>query len=142
MRQGQLRQVVLDAGPVIGFFSEKDTYHQQCTAGFDQLIKARTTLLIPLPIVFEVYKWILQNTYPQAAQKALITMDSYFQVVTLSAQDFHTIKLSLTQMTQWTGSLEDATVVMIAIQYRCPVWTYNFRDFSRFESLDFWNPSL
>ncbi|MGL5938869.1 MAG: type II toxin-antitoxin system VapC family toxin [Waterburya sp.] len=41
---------------------------------------------------------------------------------------------------QWHGSLEDATVAITALRYRCPIWTLNFRDFSIFNNLEFWNP--
>jgi hypothetical protein len=46
----------------------------------------------------------------------------------------------VTQLPQWQGSLEDATVVFMALRYHSPVWTYNFRDFGTFKNLDFWTP--
>jgi hypothetical protein len=46
----------------------------------------------------------------------------------------------LVQLPRWQGSLEDAAVIFIAMRYRCPVWTYNFRDFAAFKALEFWTP--
>jgi len=51
-----LKQIVLDAGPLIALFYVKDTYHNQCVSGFRHLIESNTLLLTPLPVVFEVYK--------------------------------------------------------------------------------------
>lgn len=59
-----MKQLVVDAGPIIALFYAKDTYHSQGVAGFTQLSKAKTVLLTPMPIVFEVYKWLLQRTSP------------------------------------------------------------------------------
>lgn len=67
-------------------------------------------------------------------------MASSLQILELNAQDFKELKVAIDKIPNWTGSLEDATATLRAVQYRCPVWTYNFRDFSIFESLEFWNP--
>ena len=48
-----MKQVVLDAGPLIGLFYAKDTYHEQCVKGFQQLAKQKTILLTPIPIIFD-----------------------------------------------------------------------------------------
>jgi predicted nucleic acid-binding protein len=135
-----LKQIVLDAGPLIALFYSKDTYHTQCVAGFRQLIESNTLLLTPLPIVFEVYKWLLQRTRPEVAQKILLTMSDSLHILTMDAEAFSQLQNAVAQLPQWQGSLEDATVMLTALQYRCPVWTYNFRDFSLFSALEFWNP--
>lgn len=70
-----MKQIVLDAGPLIALFYSKDTYHEQCVVGFSQLVEKNTLLLTPLPIVFEVYKWLLQRTQPKVAQRTLLTMN-------------------------------------------------------------------
>ncbi len=70
-----MKQIVIDAGPLIALFYAKDTYHTQCVTGFTQLHQSRTILLTPLPIIFEVYKWLLQRTTPQVAQNTLKTME-------------------------------------------------------------------
>lgn len=135
-----MKQIVLDAGPLIGLFYAKDTYHAQCVEGFRQLTQTNTLLLTPLPIVFEVYKWLLQRTRPKVAQQTLLTMNDCLHVLPMDAEAFEQMQTVVTQLPEWKGSLEDATVMLTALQYRCPVWTYNFRDFSLFSALDFWNP--
>ena len=59
-----MKYLTIDAGPFIGLFYAKDNYHQQCVNGFAQLAKDKTVLLTPIPIIFEVYKWLLQRTTP------------------------------------------------------------------------------
>ncbi|MEL6319858.1 MAG: type II toxin-antitoxin system VapC family toxin [Cyanobacteria bacterium J06626_14] len=135
-----MKQIVLDAGPLIALFYAKDTYHAQCVAGFRQLIESNTLLLTPLPIIFEVYKWLLQRTTSKVAQQTLLTMNDSLHILTVDAEAFSQLQTAIAQLPQWKGSLEDATVMLTGLQYGCPVWTYNFRDFSIFSSLEFWNP--
>jgi predicted nucleic acid-binding protein len=136
-----LKQLVIDAGPLIGFFYAKDTDHQQCVAGITQLIQAKTRILTPLPIVFEVYKWMLQRTNPTVAHQALKAMQASLHFVPLEAEIFEQLQILILSLPNWQGSLEDATVAIIGLAYHCPVWTLNYRDFSIFSNLDFWNPS-
>ncbi len=136
-----MKQIVVDAGPLIGLFYAKDTYHSQCVEGFRQLTQSNTLLLTPLPIIFEVYKWLLQRTRPEVAQHTLLTMNDSLHVLAMDAEAFIQLQNVVTQLPRWKGSLEDATVMMTALQYRCPIWTYNFRDFSIFSALEFWNPA-
>ncbi len=135
-----MKQLVIDAGPLIGLFYAKDTYHAQCVTGFQELIESEVMLLAPIPIVFEVYKWLLQRTRPTAAQQALQVMDESLHTLILERNDFQSIQEMMLKLPSWHGSLEDATVVFTALRYRCPVWTYNFRDFSAFKALEFWMP--
>ena len=134
-----MKQIVLDAGPLIGLFYAKDTYHLRCVEGFRQLTRKNTLLLTPMPIVFEVYKWLLQRTRPEVAQRTLLTMNDSLHILTMQADVFSELQTVVSQLPQWRGSLEDATVMITALQYQCPIWTYNFRDFSIFSALEFWN---
>ena len=131
---------MLDAGPLIAFFYAKDTYHSYCVAVFSQLDASQTALLTPIPIIFEVYKWLLHHSYGNVARRALQIMNDKLQTVALEEQTFNNLQKILTDLPNWKGSLENATVVLTALQYDCPVWTYNYRDFSIFQSLEFWNP--
>ena len=130
----------MDAGPLIGLFYSKDTFHQECVEGFTQIKRKDITAQIPLPIAFEVYKWLLHRTHPALAQKALRTMNRSFYVLPFQNKTFVDIQDMVYRLPEWRGSLEDATVMLSALQYRCPIWTYNFRDFTIFKSLEFWNP--
>lgn len=135
-----MNHLTIDAGPFIGLFYRKDTYHQQCVEGFAQLAKNKTILLAPIPIVFEVYKWLLMRTTPATAQHALQVMGDSLHLIDINKAELNELKAMLLQLPQWQGSLEDATVILVALRYRCPVWTYNFRDFAAFKSLNFWTP--
>lgn len=135
-----MKQLVLDAGPLIGLFYGKDTYHNECVRGFQQLDQQQTRLIAPIPIIFETYKWLLQRTYPAIAQDALKIMQESLYLLPLDRTDFDEVQAMINQYPKWQGSLEDATVALIALRYRVPIWTYNFRDFGIFKNLDFWTP--
>jgi len=66
-----LKQVIVDAGPLIGLFYAKDTHHAECVPGFRQLAEENIKAIAPVPIVFEVYKWLLQRTRPEVARRAI-----------------------------------------------------------------------
>jgi len=135
-----MKYLTIDAGPFIGLFYAKDNYHSQCVNGFAQLAKDKIVILTPIPIIFEVYKWLLQRTTPVIAQRALQTMEDSLYLIEFTKVDLIDIKSFLLQIPQWKGSLEDASVILVALRYQGLVWTYNFRDFSAFKTLDFWTP--
>lgn len=135
-----MKHLVIDAGPLIGLFYAKDTDHQICKAGFEQLSQAQTQLIVPAPIVFEVYKWLLYRTTPAVAQNTLGVMQQSLHNVPLSQLDLHELCLMVQALPQWQGSLEDASVVLAAQHHRCPLWTLNYRDFGIFKTLELWNP--
>jgi predicted nucleic acid-binding protein len=135
-----VKQIVIDAGPLIALFYAKDIDHQICVTGFTQLIQTNTSILTPIPIVYEVYKWLLQQQSPIIAQKTLQTMEESLYFLLLDENIFTSVRIMITSLPKWKGSLEDATVAVTALRYRCPVWTLNYRDFSIFQSLEFWNP--
>lgn len=134
------KRLVLDAGPLIAFFYAKDDHHEECKRGFEQLDRGKVRLLVSIPILFEVYKWLLYTTNFKIAQTDLKIMMEAFDFVALSSADFLEV-YALTQVLPfWNGSLEDATVIWLSQKYQCPVWTLNYRDFGSFSSLEFWNP--
>lgn len=137
-----LTQLALDAGPLIALMYSKDTQHSECKLGFEQIGQNNVRLLTPIPIVFEVYKWLLYTTNPTTAQTALNVMVETLHLIALSQQDFLEIYTLIANLPNWRGSLEDATVFWVAQRYKCPVWTLNYRDFSIFPSLEFWNPDI
>ena len=96
-----MKQLILDAGPLIGLFYAKDTYHNDCVKGFDQLAKSRTILLTPLPIVFEVYKWLLQRTRPKIAQHTLQVMYESLHLLPIELDDRDTLKRHLALGGRW-----------------------------------------
>jgi hypothetical protein len=99
-------------------------------------------ILAPLPIVFEVYKWLLQRAHPKVAQDTLQIMKESLYFVFPDAAGFESVEQLVLSLPKWQGSLEDAIVAVTALQYQCPVWTLNYRDFSIFSSLEFWTPDI
>lgn len=98
-----LKQLVLDAGPLIALFSAKDADHRICKAGFEQLSESRTILLTPIPIIFEVYKWILYRTTPAMAQNTLDVMQESLHTVPLNQLDFHELYIMVRTLPHWQG---------------------------------------
>jgi predicted nucleic acid-binding protein len=135
-----LKQLILDAGPLIALFYQKDSYHQLAIKGFRSLNQNKTQLIAPIPIIFEVYKWLLHRGGNLLAKKTLSVMENSLYSVTLEGEDIKKLYLMIQSLTDWEGSLEDATVILISQKYNSPIWTLNYRDFSRFKNLNFWNP--
>ncbi|WP_017296160.1 type II toxin-antitoxin system VapC family toxin [Geminocystis herdmanii] len=135
-----MKQLILDAGPLIALFYQKDSYHQSAIKGFIELNQNKTQLITPIPIIFEVYKWLLHRGGNLLAKKTLSVMENSLYSVTLEDEDIKKLYLMIQSLTDWEGSLEDATVILISQKYNSPIWTLNYRDFSRFKNLNFWNP--
>ncbi|MCY7278124.1 MAG: type II toxin-antitoxin system VapC family toxin [Phormidesmis sp. CAN_BIN44] len=62
------------------------------------------------------------------------------QPVFLDGTDVIALKVLIRSLPGWGGSLEDASVILIAQRDRCPVWTMNYRDFGTIQGLEFWTP--
>jgi hypothetical protein len=97
--------------------------------------------LTPVPIIFEVYKWLLYRASRSIALKALEAMDLSLQDVPLTLTDFAKLTELVKALPDWNGSLEDAMVFLLAQEDHCPIWTLNYRDFGIFPTLVFWTPS-
>lgn len=136
-----MKQLVLDAGPLIALFYGKDRDHAICVSGFQQLSRSNTVLLTPIPIMYEVYKWLLQRLGAKQAQQILTTLQASLQPISLSETDFLQVQAIVQSLPGWAGTLEDATVVFTANRYNCPVWTLNYRDLGTFKTLTFWTPN-
>jgi predicted nucleic acid-binding protein len=133
-----MRQLVVDSGPLIALFWAKDPDHEACRAGFEQLATQRTQIVAPVPIIFEVYKWLLYRASRPIALMALEAMDMSLQAVPLTLTDVAKLMGLVKTLSNWNGSLEDAMVFLLAQGYHCPVWTLNYRDFGIFSKLEFW----
>ncbi|HEV2283541.1 MAG TPA: type II toxin-antitoxin system VapC family toxin [bacterium] len=133
--------IVLDAGPVIALAYQSDRDHAMARTGFDALITARSRLIIPLPIMFEVYKWLVYEAGAAVGQTALAHMHRALEIVFPSQRDFDdTVALVGALGPGWKGSLEDALVAAVAIRLRLPAWTLNYRDLGAFPRLQLWAP--
>ncbi len=132
------RRLVLDAGPLIALFHASDRDHEVAVRGFRALAERNSRLLTPLPVVFEVYKWLLFEGGPAVARRALERMVEALEVVPMRAEDLEAIQVLLAGRPDWKGTLEDASVVLLALRAKAPVWTLNYRDLGEFRELSFW----
>ena len=135
-----LSYVVVDAGPFIALFNLDDRDHHEAVRGFRHLSAGRVRLVVPLPIVFEVYKWLLYNVSADAARSALTQIKRLTQITYPSSADFERAARTVHALPEWVGSLEDALLAWTALTMRVPLWTLNHRDFGAFPELSFWSP--
>ncbi len=138
----RLARVVLDAGPLIALLHGRDPDHAAAVAGFRQLAQSGTRATTPLPIVFEVYKWLVYEAHPAAARHALQRMRQSLEIVYPGAADLDDVARVTLALPGWRGSLEDALVAVTGLRLGVPVWTLNFRDLAAFRGIQFWAPSV
>lgn len=62
------------------------------------------------------------------------------ETIALSQFEFQELHEMIRVLPGWKGSLEDATVVLVAERYQCPIWTLNHQNFEQFAGLEFWGP--
>ena len=135
-----MRRLVLDSGPLIALLSVKDDHHSSCLAGFAKLPEEFGEVLTPLPILYEVYKFVARSQSPAVAQRALAIIVKDTVIVPVTLETFENIYSLVCQVPNWQGSLEDASVVAIASQYQASVWTLDYRDLSWFKQIELWTP--
>ena len=61
--------------------------------------------------------------------------------IPISLVELEELRTLVSSLSDWNGSLEDATVALTAQRYSCPVWSLNYRDLAIFSTLEFWTPS-
>jgi predicted nucleic acid-binding protein len=140
LQAGDPRHIVLDAGPLIGLLNDRDAHRTESLRGFRQLDRIRAIYVVPLPIVFEVFRWLLQRVGVQAARTGLVMTLERVDVVYPTPETLAECLTLMGTLTEWRGSLEDTLVAQTALRLDLPVWTYNYRDFVAFRNLQFWNP--
>ena len=133
-------RLVLDAGPLIALLHARDADHEAAVSGFRRLAEARSRLIAPLPIVFEVYKWLVYEAGPEPARRGLARMREALEVVYPGSAELDEVTLVVGTMVGWGGTLEDALVAVTGLKLGVPVWTLNYRDLSAFRNLHFWAP--
>ncbi|MEZ0347860.1 MAG: hypothetical protein ABWJ90_05030 [Thermus sp.] len=60
------------------------------------------------------------------------------EIVLVRLDDLEAIQILLLGMQGWRGTLEDASVALLAPRLKAPVWTLNYRDLGAFKGLSFW----
>jgi hypothetical protein len=134
-------RIVVDAGPLIAFFQLRDPEHVTAVRGIAQLREQRTRIDAPLPIVFEVYKWLVNRAGPGRARENLEIMRQTLAVSYPGPNDLEDLARLTASMPTWSGSLEDGLVALVGLRADIPVWTFNYRDLAAFRNLRFWNPA-
>ncbi len=135
-----MRRLVLDAGPLIALVSQKDDYHDLAMVGFARLAAEFGEVLTPLPIVFEVYKFVAFNQSFAVARQLLTILRAETVIEILSENDFLEIFELIIQYPEWTATLEDASVLRIAQRTQAWVWTIDYQDLAFFKNINFWTP--
>src|SRR5256885_1126858 len=100
-------RIVLDAETIIGILTPHDEYHHEAERGFRQLRESRAQVLIPVPIVFEVYKRLAYDVGPELARRGLDYMSASLTLLYLDSDDLDVLQVLVESMPWWGGSLED-----------------------------------
>jgi predicted nucleic acid-binding protein len=135
--------LVLDAGPLIALTHPPDPDHEIALAGFTALAGRGTRLIAPLPVVCEVYKWLLYHIRPSVARNALAYMRGALEIEFSNLEHLDEATATVVQLGPgWMGTLEDALVATLALRLRVPAWTLNDRHLSAFPRLELWAPGV
>lgn len=134
-----MKQIIVDAGPLIAVFNLRDTQHQSCVAKFKQLIKEKYILITTFPVLCEIHKIIQQYAGAKVAQKALNELLEGIEIIPFEIPAIEDTITLLISTPEWQGTLQDASVIILALQLKLPVWTLDYRDFSRFPKVELWN---
>ena len=134
-------RLLLDAGPVLAVIDDTDEHQGVASIGLRELQRSRTRLVIPLSVVYEVYKRVAYDISVETAHQSLLYMRQSCQILYLDPEEFEGVARLVSSMRRWEGSLEDATLAMIGIRQGIPVWTFNYRDLNAFRDLQFRNPA-
>jgi predicted nucleic acid-binding protein len=135
-----VKRLLLDAGPLIAIFSPTDEQHGPCRAGLEKLVQMGTELILPLPILYEVHKWLSQRVSPNRSIAALELMQRNMRRYFVTEELYESVLQFRRGLPNWNGTLEDATVAVLSLRIGCPVWTLDYRDLGIFPKLRFWNP--
>jgi predicted nucleic acid-binding protein len=107
--------LVIDAGPLIAILDDREKEHHHAVHGLDLLIAARTQIVIPLPIVFEVFKWLSNETRREVARAWLGQIQTGAVVRFSERSDIDRVTAILFMMHTWRGSMEDALLVASSV---------------------------
>ena len=95
---------------------------------------------MPIPVVFEVLKWLAYNVGAAQARLALGRMRANFEIIEITDGILTELAALVDSMPRWPGSLEDAVLAYVGGRMHAPVWTFNYRDLRAFPNLEFWTP--
>ena len=96
---------------------------------------------MPIPVVFEVFKWLAYNVGAAPARIALGRMRLNFEIVEIDRAMLGELAGMVDSIPRWPGSLEDAVLAFVGGRMNASVWTFNYREFVAFRGLHLWNPA-
>ncbi|HEU4742849.1 MAG TPA: type II toxin-antitoxin system VapC family toxin [Meiothermus sp.] len=131
-------RLVLDAGPPIALYHAADPDHESTVRGFGALAQAKSRLIVPLPVGFWVFKWLLFEGGPDKARLAPDRMREGLEVIALGLGELDAIQTVLQALLDWKGALEDASVALLVLRLGVPLRTLSYRDLGIFPKLEFW----
>lgn len=134
------RLVLTDAGPFIALFNSDDRRHDEARRGFRELAEQRSRVVVPLPVLLEVYKWLRYRVGSRPALRALDLMLRTTRIEYPGADELEQAARLVRLRPDWGGSLQDAFLAYAALELRIPLWTLNYRDFAVLPTIRFWNP--
>lgn len=70
-RSGDPGEVSPGRGALIALLHRSDPDHEEALRGFRRLAEGGARLFLPMPVLFEVFKWLLFQAGPKAARKGL-----------------------------------------------------------------------
>jgi predicted nucleic acid-binding protein len=95
-----------------------------------------------LSIVFEVYKFVFREASAEKVQHLLKILSQETAIIPIDNLLFLDIYNLALHSANWQGSIEDASVVILAQKYKAEIWTLDYRDLGYFKQLRFWTPSI
>jgi predicted nucleic acid-binding protein len=132
-------ELLIDAGPLVALFHRQDRAHPDCYKRFQFILSSQSHLITSFPVLCEVHKLIQQYSNKKTAQQALSTLQDALEILPLQDADIQSAIALTTTTDAWLGTLQDATIIVLARQMNLPVWTLDYRDFSRFSDILLWN---
>jgi hypothetical protein len=103
-------------------------------------MRRHAKILVPIPVVFEVFEWLAYNVEAASARLALGRMRQSFEIVEVNRVMLVALAEMVDAIPRWPGSLEDAVLAFVGGHMDAPVWTFNYRDLKAFPKLQFWTP--
>lgn len=121
------RSTLIDTGPIVAIFSQRDHYHRVCV---EQLKQLRPPLLTCWPVVTEV-AWLLRSQ-PAVLETFYAAFDGgLFQILDISSSELPEIGKIQARYAKLGLQLADAALIHLARRESIDtVFTLDHRDFS------------
>jgi len=120
-----MRQAVLaDAGPLYAAVDPGDTQHHQARRELQELALRHFDILISFPTLSEAYSLVLRKLGRKIALGWLKEMMDA-ALINPTPEDYRQATRKLEVFADQSITLFDATLAVLALRTRLPVWTYD-----------------